>query len=339
MTPPTPAAAAAAVSFRRFDVVSDPSDHSFLSTAKAPNSISPAKAPNSISPEASKTIFREWKILEQHLPDSIFVRVYENQIDILRAAIVGAAGTPYHDGLYFFDIAFPTDYPQSPPKVAYRSYGLRINPNLYPSGRVCLSLINTWSGTGVENWNPRKSTILQVLVSIQGLVLNENPYFNDPLLLPWFKNDRQSNSFNEQVFELCCKTMLHVIWKPPRNFERLVWSHFRKRRFGILKAIEAYANGKCRVGSYSEEGNNREVEPPSAKFKRCILQLHLQLSGAIDGLGASSVAFEDKSARRTLVAEKKEETPVVVKGCLVFMGIVMGILIVLFINFFVLMTS
>ncbi|CAN0854456.1 Putative ubiquitin-conjugating enzyme E2 38 [Linum grandiflorum] len=326
MTPPTPAAAAAAVSFRRFDVVSDPSDHSFLSTAKAPNSI---------SPEASKTIFREWKILEQHLPDSIFVRVYENQIDILRAAIIGAAGTPYHDGLYFFDIAFPTNYPQSPPKVTYRSFGLRINPNLYPSGRVCLSLINTWSGKGVENWNPEKSTILQVLVSIQGLVLNEKPYFNEPL----FKNDRQSNSFNEQVFELCCKTMLHVIWKPPRNFERLVWSHFRKRRFGILKAIEAYANGKCRVGSYSEEGNNREVEPPSAKFKRCILQLHLQLSGAIDGLGASSVAFEDKSARRTLVAEKKEETPVVVKGCLVFMGIVMGILIVLFINFFVLMTS
>ncbi|CAN0854460.1 Putative ubiquitin-conjugating enzyme E2 38 [Linum grandiflorum] len=326
MTPPTPAAAAAAVSFRRFDVVSDPSDHSFLSTAKAPNSI---------SPEASKTIFREWKILEQHLPDSIFVRVYENQIDILRAAIIGAAGTPYHDGLYFFDIAFPTNYPQSPPKVTYRSFGLRINPNLYPSGRVCLSLINTWSGKGVENWNPEKSTILQVLVSIQGLVLNEKPYFNEPLLLPWLKNDGQSNSFNEDVFEQCCKTMLQAISKPPRNFERLVWSHFRERRFGILKAIEAYAYGKCRVGYYSEEEeeeeNNSKGEPPSEKFKRCMLQLHLQLSGAIDGLGASSVEdFEEKSARRILVEEKKKDSPVV-KCCLAFMVILPVIFTILFV--------
>jgi hypothetical protein len=45
----------------------------------------------------------------------IYVRVYEERIDLLRAAIVGPAGTPYHDGLFFFDVRFPSDYPKCPP--------------------------------------------------------------------------------------------------------------------------------------------------------------------------------------------------------------------------------
>lgn len=47
--------------------------------------------------------------------DTISVRVYETRIDLLRAVIVGAEGTPYHDGLFFFDVFFPVDYPNAPP--------------------------------------------------------------------------------------------------------------------------------------------------------------------------------------------------------------------------------
>jgi ubiquitin-protein ligase len=46
------------------------------------------------------------------------VRVYEERMDLLRACIVGAEGTPYHDSLFFFDIFFPPDYPHEPP-VSY----------------------------------------------------------------------------------------------------------------------------------------------------------------------------------------------------------------------------
>lgn len=52
--------------------------------------------------------------------DTIFVRVYESRMDLLRAVIVGAEGTPYHDGLFFFDIFFPAGYPSVPP-VFYAS--------------------------------------------------------------------------------------------------------------------------------------------------------------------------------------------------------------------------
>lgn len=52
-----------------------------------------------------------------HLPlaDGIFVRVYEDRMDLLRAVITGAYGTPYQDGLFFFDFHLPPEYPTVPP--------------------------------------------------------------------------------------------------------------------------------------------------------------------------------------------------------------------------------
>ena len=48
--------------------------------------------------------------------------------NLLRAAILGPSGTPYHDGLFVFDVRLPPDYPASPPEVYYHSWGLRVNP-------------------------------------------------------------------------------------------------------------------------------------------------------------------------------------------------------------------
>lgn len=47
--------------------------------------------------------------------DTIYVRVCERRMDLLRAVIIGAAGTPYHDGLFVFDVRFPPRYPAIPP--------------------------------------------------------------------------------------------------------------------------------------------------------------------------------------------------------------------------------
>ncbi|KAF5200060.1 Ubiquitin-conjugating enzyme family protein [Thalictrum thalictroides] len=77
-----------------------------------------------------KKVQQEWSILEKDLPDTIYVRVCEQRIDLLRAAIVGAPGTPYQDGLFFFDFYLPAEYPNEPPMVHYHSGGLRLNPNL-----------------------------------------------------------------------------------------------------------------------------------------------------------------------------------------------------------------
>jgi ubiquitin-protein ligase len=47
--------------------------------------------------------------------DTIYVRVYEERMDLLRAVILGAPGTPYHDGLFVFDLFLPPEYPHTPP--------------------------------------------------------------------------------------------------------------------------------------------------------------------------------------------------------------------------------
>jgi ubiquitin-conjugating enzyme E2 O len=76
--------------------------------------------------------------------DTIYVRAFEDRLYLLRAVMVGARGTPYQDGLFFFDLQLPSSYPDTPPLVSYRSFGLRVNPNLYESGTVSLSLLETF---------------------------------------------------------------------------------------------------------------------------------------------------------------------------------------------------
>ncbi|XP_068327540.1 putative ubiquitin-conjugating enzyme E2 38 [Pyrus communis] len=257
LTPKTPendAAESQPDLFKRFDVVSDPSDHHFY-RSNLPKNTAGQGCFTSGGSKVHKKIMHEWKILEKHLPDSIYVRVYDTRIDLLQAVIVGAAGTPYHDALFFFDIAFPNDYPTRPPQVYYHSFGNRVNPNLYATGYVCLSLLNTWSGSKGQKWNPSQSTILQVLVSIQGLVLNEKPYFNEPGtgIFGRGRLENTAQAYGENAFLLTHKTTHILLRRPPKHFRAFVAEHFRQRAGVILRACIAYAKGLVAVGEYKEE--------------------------------------------------------------------------------------
>ncbi|KAK9077070.1 hypothetical protein SSX86_005405 [Deinandra increscens subsp. villosa] len=90
--------------FKRFDIVTDYTDHLFAT--------SPMEKASVFSAER---IQNERRMLEEQLPETIFVRAYKHRMDILRAVIIGPKGTPYHDGLFFFDVYFPQDYPARPP--------------------------------------------------------------------------------------------------------------------------------------------------------------------------------------------------------------------------------
>ncbi|XP_071701564.1 putative ubiquitin-conjugating enzyme E2 38 [Rutidosis leptorrhynchoides] len=226
--------------FKSFDIVDDFSDHHYTYSG-----FQEQQPPR----KWTKKIHDEWRML-QDLPNTIFVRAYERRMDLLRAVIVGPAGTPYHDGLFVFDIHFPPTYPDTPPLVHYHSGGLRINPNLYNSGKVCLSLLNTWTGRGTEKWIPNKSTMLQVLVSIQALILNDKPFFNEPGYERYTgaAGKQKSKEYNENTFILSLKTMIYTLRRPPKHFEDLVAGHFRSRAHVILSACRAYMEG-VEVGS------------------------------------------------------------------------------------------
>ena len=78
--------------------------------------------------------------------------------------------------VFAFDIYIPNDYPQTNPKVQLLTTGggrVRFGPNLYADGKVCLSLLGTWEG---PKWNSKHSSLYQVLISIQGLILGVGKY-------------------------------------------------------------------------------------------------------------------------------------------------------------------
>ena len=151
-------------------------------------------------------LHRQYVSFAKNLPispaGSIFVRVPEQRLDLPRILITGPHGTPYANGLFFFDF-WAKDYPNSPPRVRFLTTGngsVRFNPNLYNSGKVCLSLLGTWRGPG---WNPGKSNLLQVLLSCQGLVLGTaEPFYNEPGYGSYKDSpqyQRESNRYNKEI--------------------------------------------------------------------------------------------------------------------------------------------
>lgn len=150
---------------------SPPSDHVFLS-----------KPATEASRTRIKRIRKEYQILESSLPLGIFARTWESRIDLLRVLIIGPQGTPYEYAPYIIDFYFGEDFPNVPPASFFHSWtnGMgRINPNLYEDGKICLSILGTWpSQKPGENWSPVQSTVLQILVSLMGLVLVKVPFYS-----------------------------------------------------------------------------------------------------------------------------------------------------------------
>lgn len=67
----------------------------------------------------------------------VWVRGFEDRIDLLSVMIAGPKKTPYEDGLFVFDVQLGGEYPRAPPLCHYHSYCTdRLNPNLYEDGKV-----------------------------------------------------------------------------------------------------------------------------------------------------------------------------------------------------------
>lgn len=110
--------------------------------------------------------------------DGIYVKFDESNIFHAQALIIGIKETPYEGGFFVFDINFPENYPLSPPNLKFDTIDttIRFNPNLYREGKVCLSIINTFTG---PQWTPCNS-LRSVLISLLAMVFNNYPLQNEP---------------------------------------------------------------------------------------------------------------------------------------------------------------
>ena len=147
--------------------------------AAAPYVWDPLAAPGDPPSKAClKRIKGDLKRLYKEPLHGICVTFDQSDITRIHALVTGPEGTPYESGLFHFFLRCPPDYPNSPPRMKLLTTGggrVRFNPNLYASGKVCLSILGTWSGPG---WSPAQ-WVGSVLLSVQTL-LGPRPYHNEP---------------------------------------------------------------------------------------------------------------------------------------------------------------
>ncbi len=264
--------------------------HIFLNEAKR----SPAGA------KLSARLTKEVGSMMSGLPPGIFVRVDRRRMDLMRVCLTGPEGSPYQNGLFFFDVFFPYNYPAVPPKMKIITTGratFRFNANLYTNGKVCLSLLGTWSGPG---WEPSYSTLLQVLISIQAMILGtDEPIANEP----GWERDLGTEKSRRYNAILSHGTMLYAMYEhlksPVPGFEMPIRLHFWGVKDKLLsKQLPAWEKaikkaGPSEAGPYRRENAIPEKIPATLKKTYAALRAMKEPSEAKDNADDGSDADEE----------------------------------------------
>ncbi|XP_069689782.1 baculoviral IAP repeat-containing protein 6 isoform X2 [Periplaneta americana] len=271
-------------------------------------------------PSRVKRLAQETVTLSTSLPlsysSSVFVRCDTDRLDIMKVLITGPAETPYANGCFEFDVYFPPDYPNSPMLINLETTGhhtIRFNPNLYNDGKVCLSVLNTWHGRPEEKWNAQTSSFLQVLVSIQSLILVPEPYFNEP----GYERSRGTPSGNQSSREynsnICQATvkwaMLEQVRNPCPCFRDVIHTHFWMKRQEIVNQIEGWISDmETQCG---DRRTGRAISLNAMALKRHFRQLREELSKLKTPEGLEDLAdctFQLTSPSSVQCAQDSKET-------------------------------
>jgi baculoviral IAP repeat-containing protein 6 len=259
-----------------FDVVASPSDREpsgVVGAAFADEAARDLRA----GPHLVR-VAREMAGLSATLPisrsSSALVRVDEQKVVLWSIAVTGPEETPYDCGFFLFDAFFPSAYPACAPKVRFKTTGggrARLNPNLYKDGKVCLSLLGTWSGAKGETWDGSCSTMAQVIVSIQSLIFVNEPFFNEPGYergIGTADGKRKSDEYNRHIMEYTLRyAILEPLRKPNAAFKEAIHVHFKRRR--------QYIAGPMRVAwlRKAEAGGDEHRATMSTLFEEARVEL------------------------------------------------------------------
>ncbi len=84
---------------------------------------------------------------------------------------------------------------------------------------------------------------LQVLISIQSLILCSEPYYNEPgfeRLYGTPQGNQESLKYSEDVFRNNLKyAILGQLQHPPEGFEAVIRAHFYLKRNALLKVLQS----------------------------------------------------------------------------------------------------
>ena len=112
------------------------------------------------------------------------ISTINNDYKHLRVCFKGPKGTPYENGIYYFDIVLKDDYPSSKPLVTFMTKIFHPNIELN-SGKVCLYYINHYS---------QYNSLSELILIIYNLLAKPN--FDD-LLNPLAKKEDYEKTAKE----------------------------------------------------------------------------------------------------------------------------------------------
>ncbi|XP_076756528.1 BIR repeat containing ubiquitin-conjugating enzyme isoform X2 [Xylocopa sonorina] len=246
-------------------------------------------------PTRVKRLAQEAATLSTALPlsysSSVFVRCDADRLDVMKVLITGPAETPYANGCFEFDVFFPPDYPNSPMLINLETTGrhtVRFNPNLYNDGKVCLSVLNTWHGRPEEKWSAHTSSFLQVLVSIQSLILVSEPYFNEPgyeRTRGTTSGAQSSQEYNANICQATAKwAMLDQIRNPCPCFKEVIHTHFWIKRHEIVAQLEGWIRDMELHGSDRRFGRTLSLNALALRRHYSLLREELSKLPTPEGL-------------------------------------------------------
>ena len=145
---------------------------------------------------SKKRVLADFKNYIKNKPALTWISVCNNDIQNVKVMILGPKDTPYQNGNFFIDLKFTDNYPFEPPKGIFKTTDgrIRMNPNLYADGKICLSILGTWSG---PSWSIVQN-LTSVILSIQSL-LTEYPLRNEPGYEKCNKNEKKLVEYNKYV--------------------------------------------------------------------------------------------------------------------------------------------
>jgi ubiquitin-protein ligase len=206
------------------------------------------------------------KSLPLYFDSAIYFALNKRDKNKHRYMLTGSVDTPYESGCFIFDFYMPSTYPKAPPLVRYRNNGgISNNFNLYANGNVCLSVLGTYRGPkayDTEKWIPNKSTIYQVVFSIQSFILTKDPYYNEPSYEKRIgdpKYNKICKGYNRDYRLMTMKYAMRDMLKFPANypgFEKCIKDHFKYKKKYILKTCKKWVDEAIQEkhGNVSKKG-------------------------------------------------------------------------------------
>lgn len=224
---------------------------------------------NIISKDTIKRLAKDVKDIIKNPLKEHGIYYQHSDTDILsgQALIVGPQNTPYANGYYLFKFNFPHDYPHRPPVVTYHTNDgmTRFNPNLYRSGKVCVSILNTWKG---PQWTGCQS-ITTILLALCTAVLNDEPLLNEPGILklhPDYDNYMKIISYKNFDVAICDMVEKKYIKQQFPELHEKICELFLENYTLIMENIEKMKISNERITT-SIYKMNVEIDYTKVKFR------------------------------------------------------------------------